>query len=62
LFRDVVGALLFGNRLSSPAAIFLSVTGAQSKYIALHGNDLRLAEKIVVPSSGAPSNAIDLVR
>jgi len=53
LFRDVVGALLSGNRLSSPAALFLSVAGAQSKDIALRGNDLRLAEKIVSPSSGA---------
>lgn len=62
LFRNVVGAFLFGNRLSSPAAVFLSVTGAQSKEIALRGNDLRLAEKIVLQGSDAPPNAIDVAR
>jgi hypothetical protein len=60
LFRNVVGALLFGNRLSTPAPVFLSVMGAQTKDIALRGNDLRLAQKIVLKAPDAPANAISI--
>ncbi|MGO9257413.1 MAG: glycoside hydrolase family 28 protein [Bryobacteraceae bacterium] len=58
LFRDVAGALLFGNRLSSAAEIFLSVLGGRSQGIALRGNDLRLARQEIRKASDAPANAV----
>jgi hypothetical protein len=58
LFRNVAGALLSGNRLSSMAEIFLSVEGGQSKDIALRGNDLRLAKQQVRMAPGVPAGAV----
>ena len=57
LFRNVTGALLNGNRVSSPAEVFLKVLGEKSEAIALRGNDLRLARKVVQLSSEAPRGA-----
>ena len=58
LFRNVAGALLQGNRLSSAADIFLSVLGGKSGDIALRGNDLRLARQVVQSSSEVARGAV----
>jgi hypothetical protein len=58
LFRNVAGALLFGNRLSSVAEVFLGVLGELSKDIALRGNDLRLARQEIKKAPDAPSGAV----
>jgi len=58
LFRNVIGALLNGSRISSPAEVFLSVLGEKSAAIALRGNDLRLARKVVQLSSEVPRAAV----
>jgi hypothetical protein len=58
LFRNVAGALLFGNRLSSMAEMFLSVEGGQSKDIALRGNDLHLAKLEFSMAPDVPAGAV----
>jgi hypothetical protein len=58
VFQNVNGAFLYGNRLSSPAEIFLSVSGAKSGDITLEANDLRRAQKAYQLSSEAPSGAV----
>jgi polygalacturonase len=58
LLRNVAGALLFGNRLSSVAEVFLGVMGSQSKDIALRGNDLRLARQEIGRAPEAPAGAV----
>jgi hypothetical protein len=58
LFRNVAGALLFGNRLSSMAEVFLGVTGELTKDIALRGNDLRLARQEIRKASEVTAGAI----
>jgi len=58
LFRNVAGALIDGSRVSSPAETFLSVLGAKSAAIALRGNDLRLARKVVELASEVPPGAV----
>ncbi len=60
LFRNVVGALLYGNRLSSPAAAFLKVSGADSADIALRANDFSAAKSPVQTASEVPPNAVSL--
>ena len=58
LFRNVTGALLNGNRVSTPAEIYLTVLGEKSAAIVLHGNDLRLVRKAVQLSSEVPPSAV----
>jgi hypothetical protein len=58
IFRDVIGALLYGTRLSSAANVFLNVMGARSSSVVLRGNDLSLAREAVQTSSGAPGAAV----
>ena len=60
LFRNVVSALLYGNQLSAPANLFLSVMGASSKGIALRANSLGLARKVVAQSQDVPAVAVSL--
>jgi polygalacturonase len=58
LFRNVVSALLYGNQLSAPVNLFLSVIGANSNGIALRANSLQLARKVVVQSQDAPAGSV----
>jgi polygalacturonase len=58
ILRDVNGALLYGNRVSSGADVFLSVLGNRTSAIALRGNDLRLARKTIQQSSEVPPGAV----
>jgi hypothetical protein len=60
LFRNVVSALLFGNQLSAPANVYLSVLGAHSKGIALRANSLQLARKIVMHDQNAAADAVSI--
>jgi hypothetical protein len=60
LFRNVASALLYGNRLSAPANLFLSVMGARSDGIALRANSLQLARKVVIQSQGARADSVSL--
>jgi hypothetical protein len=62
LFRNVAGALLYGNRLSSPIDAFLSVLGFRSADIALRANDLHMARKVFENSSGASTAAVSVER
>lgn len=62
MFRNVAGALLYGNRLSSAVDAFLSVVGAHSTDIALRANDLHLARKVFENSSDAPKAAVSVER
>ena len=62
LFRNVAGALLYGNRLSLPVDAFLSVLGAKSEAIALRANDLHFARRPVRQSSEVPHYAISIRR
>ena len=54
LFRNVAGALLYGNLLTSPANVFLSLTGSKCADVALRGNSLRRARKVVSQSGECP--------
>ncbi|MEO7145584.1 MAG: glycosyl hydrolase family 28-related protein [Bryobacteraceae bacterium] len=58
LFRNVVGAFLFGNRLSSPAAIFLALEGENTRDVGLRGNDLAKARRPVDRSPEVPAPAV----
>ncbi len=58
LFQNVAGALLYGNRLSSAADVFLSILGGRSSGIALRGNDLRLARHAIQQSAEVPQGAV----
>jgi polygalacturonase len=58
LFQNVAGAMLYGNRLSSAADIFLTVLGGKSRDLALCGNDLRLARQPIQQSAEVPGGAI----
>lgn len=60
VFRDVAGALVYGNLLVSPAKIFLGIMGAKSSEIALRGNSLPGAHKMVSVSAGAGENTFSL--
>lgn len=60
LFRNVAGALLYGNLLSSPANVFLSLMGAKSADIALRSNFLRGARQVVSRSADAPKDCVSL--
>ncbi|MEO7145661.1 MAG: hypothetical protein ABI165_19375, partial [Bryobacteraceae bacterium] len=60
LFRNVVGALLYGNRLATPAETYLEVQGEKSTDIALRANDLRRARHPVHEASGVPHRAVSL--
>jgi hypothetical protein len=62
LFRNVAGALLYGNRLSSPVGAFLSVLGARSADIALRANDFHMARRVFEHSSGASKAAVSVER
>jgi Pectate lyase superfamily protein len=55
---NVAGALLSGNRLSSPAEFFLSVLGGASRAIALRANDLRLAKQEFRKAAEVPPDAV----
>ncbi len=59
-FQNVAGALLYGNRLSSVADVFLNVTGAKCRDITLRGNDLRLARQALQRSPEVPRGAVSL--
>jgi hypothetical protein len=58
LFQNVAGAILSGNRITSPADVFLSVLGGKSDNIALRGNDLRLARQPIQQSAEVPRGAV----
>jgi polygalacturonase len=58
LFQNVAGALLYGNRLSSAADVFLSVRGGKSSDLALRGNDFRLARQPFQQSAEVPGGAV----
>jgi polygalacturonase len=58
LFRNVAGALLYGNRLSAPAETFLAVQGEKSADIVLEANDLRRARNPVRTSPEVPGGAV----
>ena len=60
LFQNVVGALLYGNRASMAADVFLSVLGPKSAGISLRGNDLRLARQALRQSSDVPREAVSI--
>ncbi len=60
LFRNVVGALLYGNRLSSPAAAFLKVAGPNSADIALRANDFTTVKNPVQQASEVNPSAVSL--
>lgn len=60
LFRNVVSALLYGNQLSAPVNVFLSVQGSNSKNIALRANALEMARKIVMRSQDAAAASVSL--
>jgi hypothetical protein len=60
LFRNVVSALLYGNQLSAPVNLFLSVMGANSKGIALRANSLQSARKAVMQSPDAPAGSVSI--
>lgn len=60
LFRDVSGALLYGNLLTSPAKFFLSVMGAKCTGIALRGNSLDTGHKLVSQSAGVPNGCVSI--
>ncbi|MBV8821005.1 MAG: hypothetical protein JO022_21785, partial [Acidobacteriaceae bacterium] len=60
LFRNVAGALLNGNLLTTPASVYLSVMGSKSSAIALHGNSLEAARKVFVIGEGAPAGSISV--
>ena len=60
LFRNVVSALLYGNRLAAPANLFLSVMGARSDRIALRANSLETARQVVIQSHDAPAGSVSL--
>jgi hypothetical protein len=58
LLRNVVGALLSGNRAPTASDVFLRVTGDRSTGVALRGNDLRLARQAVEQSSEVARDAV----
>jgi polygalacturonase len=58
LFQNVAGALLYGNRSSAAADIFLSIRGAKSSGIALRGNDLRRARQATEQSAEVPRGTV----
>ena len=58
LFQNVAGALLYGNRFSSAADVFLSIRGTKSSDIALRGNDLRHARQAIQQSAEVPRGAV----
>jgi len=60
LFQNVAGALLYGNRVSAPADVFLKVSGAKSERISLRGNDLRLARQPFQQDSDVPRAAVSI--
>jgi hypothetical protein len=60
LFQNVTGALLYGNRSSAAADIFLSIRGAKSSDIALRGNDLRHARQAIQQSPDVPRGAVSV--
>jgi len=60
LFRNVVGALVYGNRLAGPAETYLGVQGEKSADIALRANDLRRARHPVNEASDVPRGAVSL--
>ena len=60
LFRNVVSALLYGNQLSAPVNLFLSVIGANSNGIALRANSLQSARKVVMQSPDAPAGSVSI--
>lgn len=58
LFRDVVGALLTGNVVTSPVETFLQVLGSKSGHIALAANELAIAHHEVTKGEDVPSGAV----
>lgn len=60
LFRNVMSALLYGNQLSAPVNVFVSVMGANSHGIALRANSLQLARKVVMQSQDAPAGSVSM--
>ncbi len=60
LFQNVSGALLYGNRVSGPADVFLQVSGARSDRISLRGNDLRLAKQPFQHTSEVSRTAVSV--
>ena len=60
LFRNVAGALLYGNRAAPGSDVFLAVHGAKSADIALRANDLRRAQEPVRRSSEVGAGAVSL--
>jgi hypothetical protein len=60
LFQNVSGALLYGNRVSGTADLFLRVSGAKSDRISLRGNDLRLAKQPFQRTSEVPRTAVSV--
>jgi polygalacturonase len=60
LFQNVSGALLYGNRVSAAADVFLKVSGSKSERISLRGNDLRLARQLFRQDSDVPRAAVSI--
>jgi polygalacturonase len=60
VLQNVVGALLYGNRMSIPGEVFLSVKGTKSTGISLRGNDFRLARSEMQQDADVPQGAISI--
>lgn len=58
LLRNVMGALLYGNRMAAPAAVYLGVQGEKSADIALRANDLQRARHAVQESADVRRGAV----
>jgi len=58
-FRNVAGALLYGNRWSSSAS-FLSLSGERTKAIALRSNDLTGVPHVFVSAADVPSYEVSV--
>lgn len=56
--RNVSGALLCGNRPTSPMDVFLSILGATSGALALRANSLELAGRPIQQSPEVPHGAV----
>ena len=59
-FHRVAGGTVTGTRIPREVALFLRVTGAETKNIAILGNDLRLPRRVIDLGSGAEHGAVGL--
>ncbi len=58
--NQVAGALITGSRIPQEVALFLRVSGRQTREISVIGNDLRHAHRITEVAAGARGAALSL--